>query len=52
MNSSFFTALNTLGTMGVSAAILLMGSGKYLEAGVCGFLGILAYLAYEKFPAK
>lgn len=52
MNASFFTALQTLATLGVSAAVVFATKGEWLNAGVAGFLGVVAYLAYEKFPSK
>lgn len=44
--------LQTLATAGVSASVVLLSKGDYLAAGVTGFLGILAYLAYELTPVK
>jgi hypothetical protein len=52
MNSTFFTALNVLGTTCLSAATILVTNGSYLPAGVIGFLGVLCFLVYELVPEK
>ncbi len=52
MSPSVFVGLQTLATVSLTGAVALLQAAHYLEAGVCGLMGMLAYLLYEYLPAK
>lgn len=52
MSKTFFVTMQALATLALPSALVLAKAERWLEAGVMGFLGLLAYILYEVVPTK